>query len=388
LRDSNEPDRDNDGQLDIACNPGGPGTNNQPTPVDERKPALEIDRAINVTIEGFQITTSYLPTFTPVGETLPSGGVGVRSIASNATLRRNTIYANRTGVLADIGVPGNAPRIEANVIWANNGTGVEVRGSVDVPAEIVNNTIVFNVDGIRLVDTGNGTPNIGNIWNNIIAGSSSAGIRSVNTAGGTIDFNDVFQNLGGNYVNVQQIGNHNISANPLFLGPVQRPASGVPNPNQANWRLGAFSPAIDAALGNEDINGNGSLDAGEDQNGNNRIDRPAVRDHDGNGAFDDPNVFDPLTGQNAGRGLPNFLDMGAFERLTASTGAPGSAVSSVTAVRTLDAVLDSGDAAQPAADNDNRNGRRSRDSWSDSVDDILDNSLSRKERKAMRRARR
>jgi subtilisin-like proprotein convertase family protein/methionine-rich copper-binding protein CopC len=376
LRDVGEPDRDNDGQLDIACNPGGPGTNGQPTPVDERKPAVDIDRAINVTIEGFQITTSYLPVFTAAGDTLPSGGVGVRAVATNATIRRNTIFANRTGVLVDIGFPGNAPHIENNVIWANNGTGVEVRGRIDVPAEIVNNSIVFNVDGIRLVDTGNGIPSIGNIFNNIIAGSSGAGIRSVNTAGATIDFNDVFQNLGGNYVNVQQIGTHNISANPLFLGPVQRPASGMPDPSQANWRLGSFSPAIDAALGNEDLNGNGSLDPGEDQNANNRLDRPPAGDHDGNAPFDDPNVFDPFTGLNAGRGLPNFVDMGAFERLTTSSGSPGSAlgrISSETAVREIDTVLDSGGARQSATDISQQPKRRTLDSWLEMMDEVLEN---------------
>ncbi len=380
LRDANEPDRDNDGDFDIACNPGGPLTNNQPAPVDEKKPAVEIDRAININLQGFQITSSGLPTFTHPGETMPSGGVGVRVLASNALIQRNTIFDNRTGVLIDIGTPGSAPRLENNIVWANNGTGIEVRGRVDVAAEIVNNTIVFNVDGIRVVDTGTGIPLIANIFNNIVVGSTAAGIRSLNTAGATIDFNDVFGNLGGNYINVQQIGTHNISVDPLFLGPVQRPTTGRPNPNTANWRLGSFSPAIDAALGSEDVNGNGSLDQSEDQNGNNRLDQAPSTDHDANRRFDDPNVFDFTTGSNSGRGLPDFVDIGAFERLNASSGPPGNGQrAAATAVRALDVVLESSGRSDGESEHSGRRIRAS-DSWLDTVDDLLENGSLKKHR--------
>jgi hypothetical protein len=178
---------------------------------------------------------------------------------------------------------------------------------------------------VRLLDLGTGVPLIANVFNNIIVGSDRAGIRSENTAGATIDFNDVFQNLAGNYINVQQIGTHNISADPLFLAPVLRPLTGKPNPSLANWHLGSFSPAIDAGLGNEDLNGNGILDVGEDQTANGRLDAPPVRDHDSNLRFDDTMAVFGVPTPDTGRGVPTFVDIGAFERQQNSTGSPGSA---------------------------------------------------------------
>jgi hypothetical protein len=282
--------------------------------VDPSKAAIDIDQARGITIEGFQITTSGMPLVSNSG-----GGVGVRVHASDAILHRNTIFDNRTGVSITLG-PGDAPELLNNVIWANVGSAIEVRGQVDVPVEVTNNTIVFNGEGVRLVDTGTGTPRLANILNNIIVGSTGAGIRSLNTAGATIDFNDVYQNLGGNYVNVAQIGEHNISKDPLFAEPVSRPLTGRPDPDLANWELGAFSPAIDAGLGDEDLNFNGILDVDleEDENENGVLDAPPELDRNSRTRFDDVNVL------NTGLGIPDYVDLGAFERQVDSSGEPGS----------------------------------------------------------------
>jgi hypothetical protein len=226
-----------------------------------------------------------------------------------------------------------------------------------------------------------GVPLIANIFNNIIVGSSSAGIRSLNTAGATIDFNDVFQNLGGQYVNVASLGTHNISANPLFLGAVQPPATSRPDPALANWRLGAFSPAIDSALGDEDLNGNGILDFGEDQNGNGRLDVPPAFDHDGNGRFDDPNVLD------TGLGLSRIGDMGAFERMDVSTGGLGTRVAGVTAER-VDFLMqnDQSLVALTIPNQESSSGMSQRDvkKWSDAVDDLLKSSRTGRKNRRLR----
>jgi hypothetical protein len=332
-------------------------TNADGVPVDTARPPLTIRGASDFRIEGFQITSG---NGTGVVVELSDAGSAVNPV----TIAGNTIFGNVIGAQAILG-PGKTVRFENNVIWANRGPGIEVRGRTgDKPAEVVNNTIVFNVDGIRLVDTGAGIPNIANVFNNIIVGSDGAGIRSVNTAGATIDFNNVYQNLGGQYVNTQQIGTHNISADPLFLIPQQRPATGRPDPLQTDWRLGSFSTLIDAGLGDEDVNQNGLLDTGEDQNANGVLDVPPVRDHDDNVRFDDSSVV------NTGRGLPTFVDIGAFERQSASTGAPGSRISSRVDSRDLDAALaaayDSDDSELPLADDLESN------KWADLIDSLLD----------------
>jgi hypothetical protein len=348
-------------------------TNADGKPVDTTLAPLTIRGASDFVIDGFQITSG--------------GGIGVKVELSDAgsavnpvTIARSTIFGNATGIQAILG-PGKFVRFENNVIWANNGPGIELRGRTgDKPAIVVNNTIAFNVDGIRLVDTATGIPNIANVFNNIIVGSDGAGIRSVNTAGATIDFNNVYQNLGGQYVNTQQIGTHNISADPLFLIPQQRPASGRPDPLQADWRLGSFSTLIDAGLGDEDINQNGLLDTTEDQNGNGVLDAPPIRDHDDNARFDDGNTL------NTGLGLPAFVDIGAFERQADSTGSPGSRLAGRVASRDVDAALaaafDSDDDADVATTTELDSNK-----WADLIDGLLDRGGLKKAWQRLRRQR-
>jgi hypothetical protein len=340
--------------------------------VDATLPALFIDRALDIVVEGFQITSN--------------GRTAVRiDLTDNAVsqfpvvLGRSTIFGNQTGVQITAGV-GRAARLENNIIWANSGPGVEVRGGTGVrPAELVNNTIVFNQEGVVVRATSVGSPNIANIFNNIVVGSNSAGIRSVNTAGATIDFNNVYQNLGGNYINVIRLGGHNISTDPLFLQPLGRPTDGRPDPASANWRLGAQSLAIDAGLGSEDVNQNLTLDPGEDLNGNNLLDTAPSEDHDQNDRFDDQFVPDPFAfppQAQLGQGLPNFVDIGAFERQTDSTGAPGSPRTPPTgavrsAISAVDLVIRLGDYLVDEPDQDDVESGTP-DGWLDALDVLLD----------------
>ncbi len=339
--------------------------------VNTALPAVSITGAIDVTVEGFQITTN--------------GRTAVRiDLTDNATsqspvlISRNTIFGNQTGVLALLG-NGRVTRLENNIFWANSGQGIEIRGRTgDLPAEIVNNTVAFNQEGIVVRAASVGSPNIANIFNNIVVGSNGAGIRSVNTAGTTIDFNDVFANLGGPYINVIRLGTHNIAADPLFLQPRQRPATGRPNPLTADWRLGSQSPAIDAGLGDEDLDNDQALDQGEDLNGNGVRDAAPSLDHDRDARFDDP--FIPFLGPQLGQGRPNFVDMGAFERQTDSSGPPGAPRGQTSAsVRALDMVL-AGDEVFGTEPNVEDGHRRNE---YDSIDDLLDGWLKKKKLHAL-----
>lgn len=360
VADPGEADRNNNGRIDFACDADG-------KPVNETLPAVDIAKDTNnVTVAGFAITTSGV-----IVGSAPLSGIGVRvDEAPGTKIQRNTIYDNRTGVLINVGSQSPTPRVENNVIWANNGPGIEVRGSTNLAADIVNNTIVFNTEGVRLTNSSSNAqarPNVASIYNNIITGSSGAGIRSLTTAGASIDFNDVFRNLGGNFINIQKIGTHNISADPLFLAPLGKPASGRPNPLLTDWRLGSFSPAIDAALGREtDLNSNGIPDANEDFNANGAFDVPPDTDHDKKARHNDLNVTDK------GLGTPNFIDLGAFERQSDSSGPPGSggAMASRVAVRTLDSVLESGDPGSTVPDLGGKH-RNDDESWIDALDRLM-----------------
>ncbi|GEM_PF-3235789 len=364
--------RSQEGDADTIIEVAVGASNADGVVVDVAQPPLFIDRGSDVVVEGFQITSN--------------GRTAVRIDVSDGTtslkpvlLGRNTIFGNQTGVEILAG-SGRVARLENNIIWANSGAGVEVRGGTGVrPAELVNNTVVFNQEGIVVRATSVGSPNIANIFNNIVVGSNGAGIRSVNTAGATIDFNDVYQNLGGNYINVIRLGEHNISADPLFLQPVGRPAGGRPDPSLADWQLGSLSPAIDAALGSEDVNQNLTLDAGEDLNGNNLLDAAPTEDHNRNARRDDLNVFD------TGLGFPTFVDLGALERGADSTGAPGAPRNPGNIVRStvaaVDLVISRGEYRVDETDDDEVQSDAANE-WSDAIDVLLERAGTRAGRAA------
>jgi hypothetical protein len=346
--------------------------------------AVTIEGFSGITVAGFQIVSDGLIGVSVDVSTLKSGGVA-------NLIGRNTIYGNQTGVFLLLG-GGEGPRVENNVIWANSGTGLEIKGKPgNDDADIVNNTIVFNNEGVRLSNIGLGIPRLANIFNNIIVGSNGSGIVSTRTATAEIDFNDVFQNLGGNYTNVSVSGTHNIAEDPLFVRQAPRPASGRPNPSEADWHLRSFSPAIDRGLGSEDLNLDGQLFCGPDlvcgtdDPGdedflikNFDLDAASPTDHDGNPRIDDADV--------PNRGLPtgnDFVDLGAFERQFDSSDSQNSgpigrrsAVSSRIVEHAVDLIIADTD-YQLASEQKSANSPRNED-WLEALDELLDRAGSRR----------
>lgn len=101
--------------------------------------------------------------------------------------------------------------------------------SNDQSANIMNNTIAFNDNGIWAWSDFSG-----NIKNNIVVHNSNSGIYIGGTPTATIDYNNVWNNSGcGDYCGLSA-GANDLSEDPLFM-----------NPNYDNFHLDANSPCID-----------------------------------------------------------------------------------------------------------------------------------------------
>ena len=120
------------------------------------------------------------------------------------------------------------PEIKNNIIYGNTYEGIKCLGS-SAP-DIINNTIYTNgQDGILCEDQANAT-----ILNNIIGDNVFYGIECYDSSNPSINYNDVWNNRGGNYKRCSP-GEGDISEDPLFVG-------GDP----FDYHLQPGSPCIDA----------------------------------------------------------------------------------------------------------------------------------------------
>ncbi|MBN2054199.1 right-handed parallel beta-helix repeat-containing protein [bacterium] len=147
-----------------------------------------------------------------------------------------------------------AAEIKNNLVMTTNGMGLAALnfiGSLD--AVISNNTVTGNsADGVTLYYTGYGVNNA-SVTNNIISDNGGYGINnfyyylSPQSRAAVIDYNDVYNNAAGDYLDCSP-GPNDISAEPFFVpGPdgfkyLSDPISG--NPSEV-----VKSPAIDAGSG-------------------------------------------------------------------------------------------------------------------------------------------
>lgn len=122
-------------------------------------------------------------------------------------IRRNKIHHNGWA-----GIHLNSTRcsiVEGNLIFRNDGCGIYAAGWVSVTT----NTIAANGnDGIQWAGVMNPT-----IRRNIVVSNAGVGIRGNEGGAPMDDCNDVWNNMGGNYVNVMP-GSNDISVDPLFCG--------------------------------------------------------------------------------------------------------------------------------------------------------------------------
>ena len=162
------------------------------------------------------------------------------------------LYGNYHGILVD----GCSPEISQTRLYDNT-TGISAIGSsADTSPSIINNLIYGSAmtDGIKVLADTSGFIASPTIYHNTIDGGMGDGITIEASSGGeatpeikyniitafsgygitnsggtlTIDYNDVWNNTGGNYSNCSA-GTHDISSNPLF----------------ASYELQSTSPCID-----------------------------------------------------------------------------------------------------------------------------------------------
>jgi len=176
------------------------------------------------------------------------------------------------------------PVVIGNVIAENTctsttasfGGGISVNGG---PVSFHNNTVAMNgIDGTGSaagggVYFGAGASAGSRLMNNIVALNTKAGGIRVDGMKPALDYNDVWQNTGGNYIGVSP-GSNDLSVDPIFAG-------------AGDYHLALKSPLVDAGLHLTEV-----LREGQDLDGDPRL-------VDGN--------FDGLSG-NAAR-----LDIGADE---------------------------------------------------------------------------
>ena len=151
---------------------------------------------------------------------------GILYSGSSATIFNNLVYANGSDLTGENGITfasGNNHQITNNTIYGNYNGGIRLGTSATAPvfSSVLNNIVVQNQVGIR-------EP----------AGSGYTGKTILN-------YNDVYNNSGGNYVlskgSGSAPGSNSISLDPVFVAPAN-----------ADFRLGrratgqaADSPAID-----------------------------------------------------------------------------------------------------------------------------------------------
>jgi len=192
--------------------------------------------ASTVSIEENQLHESY-------------GGIAV-SDASDVTITGNQIYNHDYD---GIGVLDCSPLIKRNEIYGNARSGIEIYGyTQEASPQIRNNLIYSGGSGITMssweeltnpaiyhntidggTDSGiycHGTGAAPDIKYNIISNFDNYGIYNDDSDPGspTIDYNDVYNNTGGNYIGCSP-GTNDISQDPLY----------------ASYKLQSTSPCID-----------------------------------------------------------------------------------------------------------------------------------------------
>jgi len=146
---------------------------------------------------------------------------GIQISTGTPLVESNTIYGNIVGIVTDFA----SPIIRRNVIFNNSSNGIDNRSANDQgqTATIDHNTIDNN--GAAGINCGNSNPII---TNNIITNSfrvagncGGSGIRATSNGFPTSEFNDLWNNLGGNYCDtgnggiLSKVGD--ISADPKFV---------------------------------------------------------------------------------------------------------------------------------------------------------------------------
>ena len=196
-----------------------------------------------------------------------AGGI-LSSYFSNAVLGRRGDHRITDGLTADNGAPVT---VRGSIIVGNNSEGIFAGSDADVVA--INNTIHGNSQGV--VADGGGTTI--ELTNSLVMAHLNGIVVS---NGGTVSssFTNVFNSMGMNFVGMTDPTgtSGNLSVDPLYVGAAN-----------GDFELSQGSPAIDAGTGT----------------------RAPTTDHLGNARSDDPNIVNTVSG------VPNFVDLGALERI-------------------------------------------------------------------------
>ena len=172
-------------------------------------------------------------------------GAGIKLYrCDGAVIRNNNISGNAVhsgygeACGGGIYVDNSDVLIEKNIFsenWAHPeyGHGGAIYISDSSQVQIFNNTFYENeLQCIEVVDWYNSTQV--EILNNVIVNTNGYGIVSGSSSLSVLDYNDLYNNSQGNYFNCSG-GEHDISADPLFLDPFN-----------GDFHLTQYSPCIDA----------------------------------------------------------------------------------------------------------------------------------------------
>jgi hypothetical protein len=207
---------------------------------------------------------------------IQNGDPATPGSGANPTIRFNYILQNGTTAPYNGGIRNNYsnPTIHTNVIY-NNGHGIENRNSSPT---IYNNTIIGSMNHGIANQVSSPT-----VVNNIIAVNGGRGINVDASSTVTNDYNDVWNNTGGNYSASIIVGAHSISQDPLFVSyptdvhlqctPTQSPAidsgtsAGAPAtdmdgtmiPQGAGVDMGAYETACYSVTANANGTGTGTV---------------------------------------------------------------------------------------------------------------------------------
>ena len=231
------------GRVGIAFS-GGAGNRVKGCKIYNNNTGIEIDSSSNCNVwqcQIYQNATDGLNIMSSTGETFRNtiyrnahDGIGVFNCSPE--IKRNEIYDNDTGVR----VEGGSPEVWNNIIYETTAYhmtyGIVVKDSSDNGASpiIYHNTIDGGSgDGIAVEQSYSGVLQPV-IKYNIITRCDVYGIDSAASAACAIDYNDVWQNSGGNYNGCAA------GANDISEDPQNGPAGGAP------YALTENSPCIDA----------------------------------------------------------------------------------------------------------------------------------------------
>ncbi len=176
---------------------------------------------------------------------------GIHVASGTPLIEGNTIYNNIDGIITDFA----SSIIKRNIIYNNSRYGVDNRNANDqnIIATIDHNTIDNNGDAGINCDNSNPM-----ITNNIITNTfrvagncGGAGIRATSNGFPTSRFNDLWNNLGGNYCDA---GNAvilskegDISADPMYV-----------DASNGDYHVQENSPCIDAGDPNSELDSDGT----------------------------------------------------------------------------------------------------------------------------------